>query len=132
MLDSSRSCVGLPDLVNTLYGQQITNASAAHVRLTVASLASQTEVPRLSEYVALLQDAGFSGIDSGSDSISPFSVFVSRAVDAQITPSVYRLPVTRQPLMILLISGRRFQTYHDHNFKNASPSAATSRPFRHA
>lgn len=106
-----------------LFVQQITNASAAHVRLTVASLASQTEVPELSEYDALLQDAGFSGIDSVTpDSISPFSVFVSQAVDAQI--NAIRAPLTAGNKttidQILLIGGRRFQTSRMiHNIKNA-------------
>lgn len=96
-----------------LFVQQITNASAAHVGLTVASLAWQTEVPELSEYDALLQDAGFSGIDSVTpDSVSPFSVFVSQAVDAQI--NAIRAPLTAGNKttidQILLIGGRRFQT----------------------
>ncbi|KAK4863417.1 hypothetical protein LT330_002195 [Penicillium expansum] len=96
-----------------LFVQQITNASAAHVGLTVASLASETEVPELSEYDALLQDAGFSGIDSVTpDSVSPFSVFVSQAVDAQI--NAIRAPLTASNKttidQILLIGGRRFQT----------------------
>ena len=96
-----------------LFVQQITNANAVHVALTVASLASQTEVPELSEYDALLQDTGFSGIDSVTpDSVSPFSVFVSQAVDAQI--NAIRAPLTAGNKttidQILLIGGRRFQT----------------------
>ncbi|KAJ5920032.1 hypothetical protein N7516_010890 [Penicillium verrucosum] len=96
-----------------LFVQQITNANAVHVALTVASLASQTEVPELSEYDVLLQDTGFSGIDSVTpDSVSPFSVFVSQAVDAQI--NAIRAPLTAGNKttidQILLIGGRRFQT----------------------
>ncbi|EHA27435.1 hypothetical protein ASPNIDRAFT_128601, partial [Aspergillus niger ATCC 1015] len=96
-----------------LFAQQITNASAAHVGLTVASLTSQTEVPELSEYDALLQDAGFSGIDSVTpDSVSPFSVFVSQAVDAQIHAIRAPLAAGNKTTIdeILLIGGRRFQT----------------------
>ena len=105
-----------------IFVQQITNASAAHVGLTLASLASQTEVPELSEYDVLLQEAGFSGIDSVTqDSVSPFSVFVSQAVDAQI--NAIRAPLTASNKttvdQILLIGGRRFQTARMiHNIKN--------------
>ncbi|KAJ6141247.1 hypothetical protein N7470_010143 [Penicillium chermesinum] len=96
-----------------LFVQHITNASAPHVGLTVASLTSQAEVPALSEYDVLLQGAGFSGIDSVTqDSVSPFSVFVSQAVDAQI--NAIRAPLTAGIKItidqILLIGGRRFQT----------------------
>lgn len=96
-----------------LFVQQVTNAGAAHVGLTMASLVSQTEVPELSEYDSLLQNAGFSGIDSVTpDSVSPFSVFVSQAVDAQI--DAIRAPLTAGNKtiidQILLIGGRRFQT----------------------
>ncbi|GLB22936.1 putative Hybrid PKS-NRPS biosynthetic cluster [Aspergillus tubingensis] len=96
-----------------LFVQQITNVGAAHVGLTVASLTSQTEVPELSEYDAMLQEAGFSGIDSVTpDSVSPFSVFVSQAVDGQINAIRAPLSAGNKTTIdqILLIGGRRFQT----------------------
>ncbi|GAQ44038.1 hybrid NRPS/PKS enzyme [Aspergillus niger] len=80
-----------------LFVQQITN----------------TEVPELSEYDAMLQEAGFSGIDSVTpDSVSPFSVFVSQAVDGQINAIRAPLSAGNKTTIdqILLIGGRRFQT----------------------
>lgn len=99
--------------------QQVTNLEAAHVGLVMGSLASRQEetdsssrpFSSLEEYDELLTSAGFSGIDTATpESISPFSVIASQAVDQQIK-------AIRQPLhasafsidRILLIGGQKFR-----------------------
>ncbi|ATY64651.1 Beta-ketoacyl synthase [Cordyceps militaris] len=102
-----------------LLAQQITNSESAHVGLTVASVALQPEevsstaslVADLGEYDEILRTAGFSGIDTVTpDSTSPFTVFVSQAVDQQILNLREPLQSSKVDLEnVLLIGGQRFQ-----------------------
>lgn len=102
-----------------LLAQQITNPEPAHVALTVASVALHPEevsstasiVADLGEYDSIFRTAGFSGIDTVTpDSVSPFTVFVSQAIDQQILNIREPLQASKVDLEnVLLIGGQRFQ-----------------------
>lgn len=102
-----------------LLAQQITNSESAHVSLTVASVALQPEevsstaslVADLGEYDSIFRTAGFSGIDTVTpDSASPFTVFVSQAIDQQVLNIREPLQASKVDLdNVLLIGGQRFQ-----------------------
>lgn len=102
-----------------LLAQHVTNTETVHSGLIIESLTQQPEgssnshilFSTLSDFDTLLQSSGFSGIDTASpESVSPFSVFASQAVDQQI--NAIRSPLVANKVNIehvLIIGGHKFQ-----------------------